>query len=101
MKQWEDAAALKEELGQPVGDQQDLVEVVDADVPEDKEAGDMLPVQLHLPFHKPKQLNHSSDSYRHAMRILSICNIESRSATFYFACQKRKVHVGGHEERRV
>ena len=34
----------QEGLGQPaVGDQQDLVEVVDADDPEDKEATDALP----------------------------------------------------------
>jgi hypothetical protein len=43
MQQQEELAAQKEELGHPVvGNQQDLVEVVDADDPEDKEATEAL-----------------------------------------------------------
>ena len=44
MQQQEELAVQKEELGQPaVGDQQDLVEVLDADDPKDKEATEALP----------------------------------------------------------
>ena len=44
MQQQEGLAAQKEELRRPaVGDQQDLVEVVDADDPEDKETTEALP----------------------------------------------------------
>jgi hypothetical protein len=44
MQQQEEFAAQKEELGQPaVGDQQDLVEVIDTDDPEDKETTEALP----------------------------------------------------------
>jgi hypothetical protein len=44
MQLQEELAAQKEELGQPVvGDQQDLVEVDDADDPKDKEATESLP----------------------------------------------------------
>ena len=51
MQQQEELAAQKEELGQSaVGDQQDLVEVVDADDPEDKKATEALPTaQLKIP----------------------------------------------------
>jgi hypothetical protein len=45
MKQQEEFVAQKEELGQPAvgeGDQQDLVEVVDADDPKDKEVTEAL-----------------------------------------------------------
>jgi hypothetical protein len=51
MQQQEELAAQKEELGQSaVGDQQDLVEVVDADDPEDKKATEALPAaQLKIP----------------------------------------------------
>jgi len=54
MQQQEELVAQKEELGQPAvveGDQQDLVEVVDADDPEDKEATEALPAtQPEIPY---------------------------------------------------
>jgi hypothetical protein len=61
MQQQEELAAQKEELGYPaVGDQQDLVEVVDADDPEDKEATKALPAaQLKIP---------ESDEHRFRLR---------------------------------
>jgi hypothetical protein len=44
MQQQEELAAQKEDLGHPaMGDQQDLVEVIDGDDPEDKEATEALP----------------------------------------------------------
>ena len=51
MQQQEELAAQNEELGHlAVGNQQDLVEVVDADDPKDKEATEALPAaQLKIP----------------------------------------------------
>jgi hypothetical protein len=50
-----------------------------------------LPFLLVLP--EPEELDNTSHCKRHAISILSICDIECRSAALDFARQEREVHV--------
>lgn len=61
-----------------------------------------LSVYFFLTLSKSEKLDNGPDCKSHAVSILPICDVKSRSATLYFAGQKRKVHViGGHEEGNV
>ena len=54
--------------------------------------GENLPMELFLAFYRPEKLNKSSDSDGHAVRVLTIGNIESASSTLHLAGEEGKVH---------
>jgi len=56
-------------------------------------------INLLLTFHELEVLDDGPHCERYTVRILSVGDVESRSATLYFAREKRKVHiVRGHKE---
>src|SRR2546421_4824606 len=68
---------------------------------QDRESEDF-PVKFLLTLPEPEELDNTSHCKRHAMSILSICDIECRSAALHFARQEREVHVvRSHEVRSI
>jgi hypothetical protein len=64
----------------------------------DREGKD-LSIDLFLTLDKSEELSHSSHCESHAVGILPVGDVESRSPALHFACEEREVHVVcGHEK---
>jgi hypothetical protein len=64
--------------------------------------GENLSVEFFFSLYGSVELDDAPRSNRHAVSILSVGNIESRSATLYFASEKWEVHpVGCDKERGI
>ena len=50
------------------------------------------PIQLFLALHRSKKFDKSSDDDDHAVRVLTIDNIESDSAALHLADEEEEVH---------